>query len=158
MKLRDGDLPIFELSRENLKTLIASSLKIQLKSWDKFDSIFQRIDPSHRGFVKLDQIIESCYELPPLTEVLPSTSSSPLIQVMSLLILSLSVDNLSTFKLEFSKAYERLVVKYAKIVKSFAYLLSADEGEIGGLTTTQVIAKEVEAVSKYFYDHIIYKT
>ncbi len=44
-QLREGELPLAELSRENLRGLVSNSLKCQVPTWPQFDSLCQRFDP-----------------------------------------------------------------------------------------------------------------
>ena len=44
-QLREGELPLSELSRENLRSVIGTTLKVEIPTWPQFDSICQRFDP-----------------------------------------------------------------------------------------------------------------
>ena len=66
--LREGTLPLKELSRENLRSLMSNILNVTLPSWPQFDSLCQRWDPEGRGFCSAPSIVHALKNVNPLGE------------------------------------------------------------------------------------------
>lgn len=64
--LREGTLPLNELSRDNLRSLISNMLNITLPSWPQFDSLCQRWDPEGKGFVGAPSVVHALKNVNPL--------------------------------------------------------------------------------------------
>ena len=68
-KIHVGELPVQEVSRENLKDFLVKQLQVSL-SWDKFDAICQRVDPDKKGFISFSPCLHAFQHLHPLLEKL----------------------------------------------------------------------------------------
>lgn len=108
--MNHGELPITEISRDNMKDFLDIHIGVELK-WDKvfqlpnqqiiitlltlifnsqFDSVCQRLDPDRNGFISTPSVVLTFEGLTPLADRLPWQEA----QANLLLLLSISTDML----------------------------------------------------------------
>ncbi|KAJ1434756.1 hypothetical protein B484DRAFT_417318 [Ochromonadaceae sp. CCMP2298] len=89
-KIVHGELPLTELSRDNMRDFLDAYLGLDLK-WDKFDSVCQRLDPDRNGFISTPAVVHAFERLTPLVEQL----AAPVAQYMGLTLLSVCANTLA---------------------------------------------------------------
>jgi hypothetical protein len=105
-----------------MRQLLTDSLGLLSTSWDQFDSLCQRLDPSsNAGFLHLPKIIESFSNLPSLS----STISKDLHMVLSIsqLCLSLASDSLFQAGSTISAALQKIISTNLSYIESFRRFL-----------------------------------
>ena len=118
-RLREGNLPISEISRDNFRGLLTDTLRCQLPSWPQFDGMFQRFDPAQKGFVTAVQAVQALRNVNPLSDGLGPGDA----QGLSLLMLSVAASQLSRKGKDLDAAFLEVIFSGAAHVPSFATLV-----------------------------------
>jgi len=145
-RLREGTLPLAEISRDNFRMLLTDTLRCQLPSWPQFDSMCRRFDPQQKGFITTSQAVQALRNINPLTEGLGPGDA----QGISLLILSTAASQLAKKGKDIDGAFLEVIFGAASRVQSFGdlvggrdkrrqarYLAEAEEAAADGGELTQ---------------------
>ena len=151
-RLREGTLPLAEISRDNFRMLLTDTLRCQLPSWPQFDSMCRRFDPHQKGFVTTSAAVQALQNINPLTEGLGPGDA----QGLSLLMLSTAASQLAKKGKDIDAAFLEVIFGAASRVQSFGDLVGGrdkrkkarymaeleEDGEMGGpdgeLTQTEL--------------------
>jgi len=117
-RLREGSLPLSELSRENFRSLLTTTLHVALPAWAHFDSLCQRLDPEGKGWIPAQRALHVFANLNPLSEGLGPGDA----QGLALLLLTLASAGLARKNKDCNDAFVDLVTARASHVASFAAL------------------------------------
>jgi hypothetical protein len=159
-QVREGELPVTELGREDLRRLLQKVLGCDVTDWAKFDAVTQRFDPEKKGFVDAKKCIVAFRRLNLFADVLPERQW----QGAPLVLMTLASDRLVTSGKELHKFMQDIVVEMAPRVPSCkAFLKTRDdedldgdgdgdgEGDIAASREMQLVADIVHELSRGFF-------
>ena len=114
-RLREGELPITELGREDLRWLMENSLNVSFnENWAKFDGVIQRLDPDNKGFVDASKCLQAFKLLNPFTDIVSSRHW----QRVPLMLLSCATSQLTDKNKDINNLLSDLVVELSTKVAS----------------------------------------
>eukprot|EP01034_Spumella_vulgaris_P030942 gene30942-38242_t len=122
-KMNHGELPMTELSRDNLRDFIDFNFGINLK-WDRFDSICQRIDVEKKGFVSTSSVLRAFQQMTPLVDKALSISQGVFVD---LLALTISVQGFTERKQEITSTFLTLIGDNTAASPSFAKFMGKEK-------------------------------
>lgn len=143
-KMNRGELPMAELSRDNLRDFIDFNLGINLK-WDRvsdevflvvcclvvivvfqsqFDSICQRIDIEKKGFVSTASVLRAFQQMVPLVDKTQSVSQAVFVDLMTL---TLSIQGFAERKQEITHTFLNLISENASSSPSFSKFMTKEK-------------------------------
>ena len=126
--LREGTLPLADLSRENIRSLIGTTLNITLPSWPQFDSLCQRFDPEGKGFCSIHHCVTALKHINPLGDGLGPGDY----QGVVLLVLSVAEKQLGAMCKRLDSALLDVIFGAAAHVASFEALVGSKKKADGG--------------------------
>eukprot|EP01032_Pedospumella_encystans_P014811 gene14811-16983_t len=141
-KVNHGELPIAEISRDNMRDFLDSHIGIDLK-WDKYDSVCHKLDPDRNGFISTPSVILAFSQLTPLSDRsfvshLPSGNSNASANAGStfnaefgeLLLLSVTTNTMAKPKQLISEAFMSLILHNSKSSASFAKFIQKEQERV----------------------------
>ena len=132
-KARHGDLPVSELSREDLRALLEDFLNIDYSKWHKFEAVCQLVDPDRNGFVDLPQVLRSFHSLCPLFDSLRDKSMA---QRLSLIVLTIACEDMSRRNVDLNQLLSDVILQRRNEVSSF-HSFSVSEAFSGSKTKSE---------------------
>lgn len=138
-KARHGDLPISELSREDMRALLEDFLNIDYSKWHKLEAVCQLLDPDRNGFVDLPQVLRSFHSLCPLVDSIHDKSTA---QRLSLIVLTIACEDMSRRNMDLNRLLSDVILQRRNEVSSFN-AFTASEAFTGSKTKSECDSSDV---------------